>query len=128
MAARPISASLTVSQRVRVMLWFQVSRKVPASSSRAISGAPQKMPMIAGAARMTRMLRKYRSTYTLAPTGRKETPCPEDSCTRNVVASPGQLPRWQVRSPLLSYMLAMCDSVSASAIANAASAAMAVMA
>jgi len=39
--------SLTVSHRVRVMLWFQVSRKVPVSSSRAISGAPQKTPVIA---------------------------------------------------------------------------------
>jgi hypothetical protein len=58
MAARPISVSLTVSHRFRVMLWFQVSRKVPASSSRAISGAPQKMPMIAGAMRMTTTLRK----------------------------------------------------------------------
>ena len=60
MAAAPISASLTVSQRVRVMLWFQVSRKVPASSSRAISGPPQKTPVIAGAMRMTRTLRKYK--------------------------------------------------------------------
>ena len=60
MAATPISASLTASHRVRVMLWFQVSRKVPASSSRAISGAPQKTPVIAGAMRMTRTLRKYR--------------------------------------------------------------------
>ena len=60
MAATPISASLIASHRVRVMLWFQVSRKVPASSSRAISGAPQKMPMIAGAMRMTTTLRKYK--------------------------------------------------------------------
>ena len=61
-AATPISVSLTISHRVRVMLWFQASRQVPVSSSRAISGAPQKMPMIAGAARTTRTLRKYRIT------------------------------------------------------------------
>ena len=60
MAAPPISVSLTASHRVRVMDWFQVSRKVPASSSREISGAPQKTPVTAGAMRMTRMLRKYR--------------------------------------------------------------------
>ena len=48
MATRPISVSLTVSHRVRVTLWFQASANVPASSSRAISGAPQKMPRIAG--------------------------------------------------------------------------------
>ena len=48
MAARPVSPSLTASQRVRVMLWFHTSRCVPASSSRAISGAPQKSPMSAG--------------------------------------------------------------------------------
>ena len=53
MAATPISTSLTASQRVRVMLWFQASRNVPVSSSRAISGAPQNMPMTAGATRMT---------------------------------------------------------------------------
>ena len=60
MAATPVRVSLTASHRVRVTLWFQVSRKVPASSSRAISGAPQKMPMIAGAMRMTTPLRKYK--------------------------------------------------------------------
>ena len=41
-------ASLTVSQRVRVTLWFQASWWVPVSSSRPISGAPQKMPIRAG--------------------------------------------------------------------------------
>jgi len=60
MAAAPTSASLTVSHLVRVTLWFQVSRKVPASSSRAISGAPQKTPVIAGAMRMIRTLAKYK--------------------------------------------------------------------
>jgi hypothetical protein len=47
-AARAVRPSLTASQRVRVMLWFHTSRWVPASSSRAISGAPQKIPMSAG--------------------------------------------------------------------------------
>jgi hypothetical protein len=61
-AATPVSVSLTVSHRVRVMLWLQASRQVPVSSSRAISGAPQKIPTITGAARMTRTLRKYRIT------------------------------------------------------------------
>ena len=40
------------SQRARVMLWFQTSRWVPASSSRAIKGAPQNAPMMGGAAYM----------------------------------------------------------------------------
>ncbi len=45
---RPIRPSLAAIQRVRVTLWFHASRKVPASSSRVTSGAPQKMPMSAG--------------------------------------------------------------------------------
>src|SRR6266568_7575885 len=45
-AARPVRASLAAIQRVRVTLWFQASRKVPASSSRVTSGAPQKTPMM----------------------------------------------------------------------------------
>jgi hypothetical protein len=49
MAVRPIRPSLNAIQRVRVTLWFQASRKVPASSSRVTSGAPQNMPMTAGA-------------------------------------------------------------------------------
>jgi hypothetical protein len=52
MAARPGSASLLASHRVRVMLWVQAMRNVPVSNSRAISGAPQKMPMTAGARTM----------------------------------------------------------------------------
>ena len=59
MAARPVSASLTTSHRVRVMLWFQARVNVRVSSSRAISGAPQKMPMIAGATRMSAMPSRY---------------------------------------------------------------------
>ena len=47
-AARATRPSLTASQRVRVTLWFHTSRCVPASSSRAISGAPQKSPIRAG--------------------------------------------------------------------------------
>ena len=53
MLARPTTPSLTASQRVRVTLWVHARRKVPVSSSRATSGAPQKIPMSAGAA-MTR--------------------------------------------------------------------------
>jgi hypothetical protein len=49
-AARATPASLTASQRVRVTDWFQASWWVPVSSSPAISGAPQKMPISAGAA------------------------------------------------------------------------------
>ncbi|MFD0467110.1 hypothetical protein ACFQ0B_01380 [Nonomuraea thailandensis] len=41
-AATPMSASLTASQRVRVMLWLHTSRCVPDSSSRVISGAPRR--------------------------------------------------------------------------------------
>ena len=48
MAATPITVSLTASQRVRAMLWFQARRRVPASSSRVISGAPQNAPIRAG--------------------------------------------------------------------------------
>ena len=59
MAARPVSASLTASHRVRVMLWVQASRNVPVSSSRAIIGAPQKMPMMAGATMMTTTPSRY---------------------------------------------------------------------
>ena len=36
-----------------------LSRLVPVSSSRAISGAPQKMPVIAGAARMSALPSRY---------------------------------------------------------------------
>ncbi len=128
MAATPISTSLIVSHLLRVMLWFQVSRKVPFSSSREISGAPQKMPVIAGAARMARTLRKYRITYKLDPTGRNATPVPEDNCSRNEVASPEQEPPWQVVSPVLWYRSDMCDSVSTSTIANSATATAAAMA
>ena len=48
-AASAVTPSLVASQRVRVTDWFQASRWVPVSSSRATSGAPQKMPMTAGA-------------------------------------------------------------------------------
>ncbi len=48
MLAKPTTLSLTASQRSRVTLWFQASRNVPVSSSRAISGAPQNRPITAG--------------------------------------------------------------------------------
>lgn len=55
MATRPVSPSLTASQRPRVMLWFHTSRCVPASSSRVINGAPQKSPTRAGRSSTTRV-------------------------------------------------------------------------
>ncbi len=58
-AARPVRVSLTASHRMRVMLWFQARWWVPASNSRATSGAPQKMPMTAGAMRMITMPSRY---------------------------------------------------------------------
>jgi len=45
--------SLVASHRVRVTLWFQASRYVPASISRATSGATQKAPTTAGATAIT---------------------------------------------------------------------------
>ena len=54
MAASPMKPSFTASHRVRVMeSRFQASRKVPASSSRVTSGAPQNAPMVAGATSST---------------------------------------------------------------------------
>ena len=49
--AMPASAktpSFTASHRVRLTLWVQASLHVPASSSRATRGAPQKTPMRPG--------------------------------------------------------------------------------
>jgi hypothetical protein len=54
-ATTPMSPSLTASQWPRVMLWFHTSRCVPASSSRPISGAPQKSPTRAGRSSTTRL-------------------------------------------------------------------------
>ena len=48
MLTRPPRASLTTSQRVRLTLCVQATRNVPASISRAISGAPQNVPTSAG--------------------------------------------------------------------------------
>ncbi|WP_345154652.1 hypothetical protein [Nonomuraea rubra] len=47
---------MIISHRVLVMLWFHTSRCVPASSSRVISGAPQKSPTRAGRISTTRVL------------------------------------------------------------------------
>ena len=52
-AASAVTPSLMASHRVRVTDWVQASRWVPASSSRATSGAPQNTPMITGATAMT---------------------------------------------------------------------------
>jgi hypothetical protein len=54
MAARPATPSLAASQRVRVTPWVQARRKLPVSNSRAISGAPQNIPIRAGTARAVR--------------------------------------------------------------------------
>jgi hypothetical protein len=59
-AARPVSVSLTAIQRVLVTLWFHASRRVPFSISRVTSGAPQKMPMTAGATYRNAMPSRYR--------------------------------------------------------------------
>src|SRR5450755_26913 len=64
MLARPIRPSLTAIQRVRLTLWFQVIRKVPASSSLVTSGAPQKRPMTAGARYRTPRPTKYSTAST----------------------------------------------------------------
>ena len=53
MLARTPMHSLTASQRFLVTLWVQARRKVPVSSSRATSGAPQNMPSSAGSTRST---------------------------------------------------------------------------
>ncbi len=55
MLANPTTPTLTASQRVRVTLWVHARRNVPASSSRATSGAPQKTPMRAGTSSTTRL-------------------------------------------------------------------------
>ena len=52
-AAPPPMAILTSSHLVRVTDWFHISRWVPVSSSRAISGAPQNAPMTRGVRYMT---------------------------------------------------------------------------
>jgi hypothetical protein len=52
MAAAPAMASLAASQRVRVTPWVHARRKVPVSSSRATSGAPQNIPIRPGTARL----------------------------------------------------------------------------
>ena len=58
-AARPVSPTFVASQRDRVTVWLHTSRWVPASSSRATSGAPQKTPMIPGRASTAAEPRKY---------------------------------------------------------------------
>src|SRR5262245_26169979 len=63
--APPMRASSVASQRVRVTDWFQARRYVPVSSSRAISGAPQKMPIRAGTRYIAYVARSY--TVPLVP-------------------------------------------------------------
>ena len=61
--ARAVTPSLVASHRLRVTDWAQASRWVPASSSRATSGAPQNTPMITGATATTTIaaLKRLRS-------------------------------------------------------------------
>ena len=92
-ATRPVRASLAAIQRVRVTLWFHASRKVPASSSRVTSGAPQKMPMSAGVRYRPAPPAKYSRGYT----------APDRIWLRKVLASDVQLAR-QPASPLAAYM------------------------
>lgn len=56
--ASAMNESFTTSQRVRETLWFQTSRCVPPSSSRVMSGAPQKRPMSAGTEMSRTLARK----------------------------------------------------------------------
>src|SRR5262249_59754268 len=65
--ASPIVPSLTAIQRDLVTLCVQASRNVFASSSRVISGAPQKTPISPGARYMTAMQRLNRK-LSLVPT------------------------------------------------------------
>src|SRR5215469_11119251 len=84
--ASPIAASLTAIQRDLVMLWVHAGRKVFASSSRVISGAPQKIPMRAGARYKTPMHRLNRnpSRVPLASSLMKvEAALPHPSCPRH---------------------------------------------
>src|SRR5450755_41661 len=111
MAASPIRPSLTASQRVRVTLWLQVSRRVPASSSRATSGAPQNRPMPAGAPYTTAMPTKA-STSLIEP-------C---SPPAKVVVARAQSPcAWHPVIPLAAYRWARCGPVTASSTASTAS-------
>ncbi len=63
MAASPSSASLHSVQRARETLWVQTRRKVPASSSRATNGAPQKIPMSPGTTMTTPDSQWLRASY-----------------------------------------------------------------
>jgi hypothetical protein len=65
-AAPPTSASFEPSQRVRVTLWVQARRKLPVSSSRAMSGAPQKIPISAGTMKSSAVIAfcRKRSVWT----------------------------------------------------------------
>src|SRR5450755_3596437 len=110
MAASPIRPSLTASQRVRVTLWLHASRNVPASISRAISGAPQNAPMRAGAPYST-------TTPTRSSTSSIE---PRNALMKLAVTR-GQSPRaWQAAIPLVSYRCARCRPVTATSTASAA--------
>jgi hypothetical protein len=91
-AASPTTASLMASQRVRVTLWFQASLPVCTSISRAISGAPQNTPMMAGTANMNPMQMKYRSGVI-----------PDNSSRKRVTSVAQFVFALQVGTPLVLY-------------------------
>src|SRR6266542_2467478 len=85
--AVPATASLTASQRVRLMLWVQTSRWVPASYSRATSGAPQNAPISAGATITTRPSAVRRAASLCANAARAGQPGSDPQARRAAVAA-----------------------------------------
>ena len=106
-AARPVSASLTVSHRVRVMLRVQANANVRVSSSRAISGAPQKMPMITGATIMTTRPTAYTAGYKVVAASRLRKPMAAE------LQPPPAKPPWQPVILLPANRLARLGPVAA---------------
>src|SRR5580704_1984345 len=78
--ARPTSPSLTRSQRRRLTLCVQARRKVPVSSSRATSGAPQNIPITTGTMR-TRASASVCSLPSSVDTGLTQPPAPPPRLT-----------------------------------------------
>ena len=67
--ASPTRPSLTTSQRRRLTLCVQARRNVPVSSSWAMSGAPQNIPMSAGTTRTSAVTRELQPRGTWRPDG-----------------------------------------------------------
>jgi hypothetical protein len=98
MAARPGSASLLASHRVRVMVWVQTSRNVPVSNSRAISGAPQKVADDGGGDDDAADAEHVHDRVGAGP-----------ASSRKLLASCPQPPPWQPVTPSERFRLARCD-------------------